>query len=424
MANDFNVHSIVANEALYWFENELVMGNLCWRGYEKEWRTINGHKIGDTVSIDRPARFVSVDGPDITGLVQDVVYGNKDIKLNIQKTVPFQFDARGLTTEADIRRVGEESIRAAASRLAQDVETAISGLYWQFANVYGTPGTPATVTKVLGQGGAIFTNLAVEMPGRSAVINPDMKVEFADQIKSLANTGKERAALERTRLGPLHNFDTYESASLVTHTSGNWVGTVLVAGAGQATTYALAKDTWVQNLNIDGLTNSGANNLKRGDCFTIAGCFEVNPGTLQSTGRLRRFTLQADATVTAGAATVSITPPIIPLTSATAADKANATVTAAPADNAVITPIFGGTAPTVGVQYRQNLLFHRKALSLIMKPLQKLESFTVWEQRSRKGLSLTLSKGGDIYKHSEVWRLDILFGVDVLHTDLGLRLTD
>jgi hypothetical protein len=423
MPNDFNVHSIVANEALYWFENELVMGNLCWRGYEKEWRTINGHKIGDTVSIDRPARFVSVDGPDITGVVQDVVYGKKDIKLNIQKTVPFQFDARGLTTEADIRRVGEESIRAAASRLAQDVETAISGIYWQFANVYGTPGTPATVTKVLGQGGAILTNLAVELPGRSAVVNPDMKVEFADQIKSLANTGKERAALERTKLGPLHNFDTYESPSLVTHTAGDWQGTVLVMGAGQASTYANVKDTWVQNLALDGFTTATAA-LKRGDVFTIAGCFEVNPGTLLSTGRLRRFTVQANVAAVASAATVSITPPIIPLTSSTAADKANATVTAAPADNAAITPIFGGTAQTVGVQYRQNLLFHRKALSLIMKPLQKLESFTVWEQRNRKGLSLTLSKGGDIYKHSEVWRLDILFGVDVLHTDLGLRLTD
>src|SRR5687768_17391932 len=111
MANAFNVHSIVANEALYWFENELVLANLCWRGYEKEWRTINGHKVGDTITVDRPARFVSVDGPDITGSVQDVVYGKKQIKLNIHKTVPFKFDASGLTTEADIRRVGEESIR-------------------------------------------------------------------------------------------------------------------------------------------------------------------------------------------------------------------------------------------------------------------------------------------------------------------------
>jgi hypothetical protein len=420
MPNDFNVHSLVANEALYWFKNELVLGNLCWRGYEKEWRTINGHKIGDTVTIDRPARFISVDGPDITGLDQDVIYGQKQIKLNIQRTVPFHFDARGLTTEADIRRVGEESIRAASSRLAQDVETAIAGIYWQFGNIFGTPGSPATTTKVLGQGGAIFTNLAVEVPGRSAVIDPDMKVEFAEQIKSLANTGKERAALERTRLGPLHNFSTYECPSLAVHTAGDWAGTVLIAGAGQATTFALAKDTWQQTLNIDGITSSGADRLKKGDCFTIAGCFEVNPGTLQSTGRLRRFTLLANATVTTGAATVTIAPPIIPLTSGTAADKANATVSAAPADNAAITPIFtvnGGT-------YRQNLLFHKKAISLVMKPLQRLESFTVWETRNHEGLSLTLSKGGDIYKHSEVWRLDILFGVDVLHTDLGLRLTN
>jgi hypothetical protein len=289
--------------------------------------------------------------------------------------------------------------------------------------VFGTPGTPATVTKVLGTGGAILTNLAVEMPGRNAALEPNVKVEFADQLKSLANTGKERAALERTRLGPLHNFDTYESASIAVHTAGDWQGTVLVQGAGQASTFALTKDTWTQNFNIDGFTTATAA-LKKGDCFTIANCFEVNPGTLQSTGRLRRFALTADAAAVASAATVNITPPIIPLTSGTAADKANATVTVAPADNAVITPIFGTSAPTVGAQYLQNLLFHKKAISLVMRPLQRLESFVVWEQRNRKGLSLTLSKGGDILKHSEVWRLDALFGVDVLHTDLGLRLTN
>jgi len=184
------------------------------------------------------------------------------------------------------------------------------------------------------------------------------------------------------------------------------------------------KDTWVQNLALDGFTTATAQ-LRRGDSFTIAGCFEVNPGTLQSTGRLRRFTLTADVQAAANAvAAASITPPIIPLTSLTAADKANATVTAVPADNAAITPIFGASAPTVGVQYRQNLLFHKKAISLVMKPLQKLESFNVWETRNRKGLSITLSKGGDILKHSEIWRLDILFGVDVLHPDLGLRLTN
>lgn len=420
MANSFNVHAIVANEALYWFENELVMGNKVHRGFEKEWRTINGHKIGENVDIDRPARFVSVDGPDITNKVQDVVYGKKRISLNIQKTVPFHFDARGLTTEADIRKVGEESIRAAASRLAQDVESALAGLYWKMPNMFGTPGSPATTTKVIGQGGALLTQLGVEVPRRQAFISPDMKVEFAEQIKGLANTGLERQALKRTTCGMLHNFETYENASLVTHTTGDWQGTVLVAGANQSKTFAQVKDTWEQTLTIDGLSTAAAA-LKKGDVITIAGLFEVNPGTLQSTGRLRRFSLRADATAASGAATITISPPIIPVTSTTAADQANATVSAAVADNAAITPVFGATP---GVQRRQNILCHKNGIALIMKPLQRMEAFQVWEQRQSKGLSLTLSKGGDIYKHEEVWRLDTLFGADVLHEDLNLRLTD
>lgn len=424
MANDFNVHAIVANEALYWFENDLVLGNLVHRGFESEWKTINGHKVGDTVSIDRPARFISVAGPDITGAVQDVVYGKKDIKLNIQRTVPFKFDSRGLTTEADIKRVGEESIRGAVSRLVQDVESAIAGLYSQVANVHGAGvsgavGTPLAGTLPIGECGAHMTDLGVEAIGRNCVVGPQAKVSIAEQIKTL-HMPKAETALEESKIGKIHKFDTYESASLIRHETGDWAGTVLIDGASQSTTFAAAKDTWTQTLHVDGFTTATAN-IKKGDVFTIAGLYEVNPGTLQSTGRLRRFTVMADVNAASNEVDLLISPPIIPLTSSTPADKANATVTVAVTDGLAVTPIFGTTP---GVQFRQHLLFHKHAFSLVMRPLQRLESFTVWEQRENKGLSITLSKGGDIYKHEEVWRLDALFGVDVLHPDLAERLSD
>jgi coat protein Gp5 len=424
MANAFNVHAIVANEALYWFENEMVLGNLVHRGFEQEWRTMNGHKIGDTITVDRPARFISVDGPDITGSVQDVVYGSKEVKLNIQKTVPFKFDSRGLTTEADIKRVGEESIRGAASRLVQDVESSIAGLYTQISNLHGAGtsgavGTPLAATAPIGEAGAFMTDLGVGMETRNCVVGPTAKVGIAESIKTLYMP-KAQTALEKSKIGPIHNFDTYESSSLARHTCGDWAGSIAVDGASQSTTFAAAKDTWTQTLHIDGFT-TGAAALKAGDVFTIADLYEVNPGTLQSTGRLRRFTVVSDAAMSSNEGDITITPPIIPVTSSTAADKANATVTAAVANDAVVTPIFGTTP---GVQFRQHLAFHKNAMSLVMRPLQRLESFTVWETRQSKGLSLTLSKGGDIYKHEEVWRLDALFGVTMMHPDLAQRLSD
>lgn len=424
MANSFNVASILANMGLYFLKNELGMANMVYRGHEKEWREINGHKVGDTVYIDRPPRFRAVDGPDITGNVQDVVYGKTSIKLNIQKTVPFQFDSRGLTTEADVRRVGAEAMKAAASEIAETIETALTGLYKKVANFHGTPGTAITSTKFVGEVGAAMTNLGVPKTGRMALLTPGTKLELAEQMKTLYIDTKNKTALERTKLGPVHNFDTYESASLQAHTPGTWnamPGTALVNGAAQVSAYTAVKDTWVQNLNIDTLTGSAV--LRAGDVFTIAGVFEVNPGTHQSTGRLRNFVVTADATMSSGAGTIVISPPIIPVSSASLLDKANATVDAAPADNAVIVTRSGSTTTSSG-PFKQNLFFHKNAFALVMKPLQKLDSFTVWEQKNIEGLSLTLSKGGDILKHSEVWRLDALFGVEAPQIELAFRGTE
>lgn len=418
MPNSFNVHSIIISMALRYLDNELVLGNMVHRGLEKEWRVINEHKIGDTVTIDRPPRFVAVDGPDITGQVQDVVYGKHQIKLDRQLTVPFQFDARGLTTEADVARVGGQAIKAAASEMAQRVESDLAGLYTVVSNHIGTPGTLPSTPKIIGQGGTLMTNLAVPYAGRCAVLEPDAKLEIADKITTLFMPAKSTSALERCKLGPIHNFDTYESASLKAHRPGNWAAAIRVMGANQHVAYSAVKDNYSQQLNLDGSTAAAV--LRKGDVFTLANVFEVNMPTRETTMRLRDFVVLADATTDgAGLVTVTISPPIIPADSTNLLDKAHATVTTKPADNAVVIHKTGA----FNTPYRQNLLFRKSAFALITKPLARLDSFTVWEQRQTEGLSMTLSKGGNIMNHTEIWRLDLLYGVAGLNTDEAVRLT-
>ncbi|MEO0943255.1 MAG: P22 phage major capsid protein family protein [Pseudomonadota bacterium] len=417
MANEFNVHKIVARMATHFLKNELVLGAKCHRGYENEWRTINGHKIGDTVTIEKPARFRAVSGPDITGKVQDVSYGSTSIKLDNQITVPFKFDARGLTTEADVRKVGAESIRAAAAEIAEEVEQYLANLYRQVATFHGTPGTAIDKTKQIGTGGTIMTNLAVPKINRCGVYEPDVHLEIADEIKSLDMTTKAVSALERSKIGPVHRFDCYESASLAVHTCGDWGGgSPLVNGSNQKTSWATSKDLGYSELIVDGL---GSAQIKEGDVFNIAGVYEVNPSSHKSTGRLRDFVVTEDVNASSGSATLRISPPIIPADSTDLLDQAQSTVDTAPADNAPITVKTGAA----GEQHRQNLQFHKNAFSLVMRPLQKLDSFTVWEQRNLEGLSLTLSKGGDIYKHDEVWRLDCLMGARAIEPNLAVRHT-
>ena len=52
--------SIIAKEALFQLENNLVMGNLVHRDYRKEFV-----KIGETITIRKPGKFVVTDGGSV-----------------------------------------------------------------------------------------------------------------------------------------------------------------------------------------------------------------------------------------------------------------------------------------------------------------------------------------------------------------------
>lgn len=59
------VPSVIAKEALMQLKNALVFGKLAHRQYKKEFA-----KVGDTVTIRKPVKFVTVDGA--TRVNQDV----------------------------------------------------------------------------------------------------------------------------------------------------------------------------------------------------------------------------------------------------------------------------------------------------------------------------------------------------------------
>jgi hypothetical protein len=79
--------------------------------------------------------------------------------------------------------------------------------------------------------------------------------------------------LQKAKLPPLGNVDLYAAQNVRTHTVGTKAGTPLVNGAAQNVTY---DGTNAQNLVTNGWTAS-APRLKKGDVFTIAGVFAVNP---------------------------------------------------------------------------------------------------------------------------------------------------
>jgi hypothetical protein len=202
----------------------------------------------------------------------------------------------------------------------------------------------------------------------------------------------------------------YEDANVSKYTTGTYTAsTPLVDGASQ-TGSTLATDGWA----------SGAATLNKGDIFTLAAVYAVNPVSYASTGQLQQFVVTATTSDASGdMATLPISPSII-------TSGQLQTVTGSPANNAVIT-VLGTTNPAGGTLAAtvtsQSLLFHPDAFTLVMsdlhRPTSGAEATVV---RSKElGISIRMVQQYQIGTDSEPTRLDILYGWATLRPTLACR---
>ena len=306
MANTLITPDIITKQALVEFKNAMVLLAKTDRQLDQMFTG----KIGDTVSVRRRVRYEAIDGPDITGLIQDTVEGKIPVSLDTQKTVPIQFSAIDLTLS--IEDFSERYIRPAMIELVQKVETAIADTYKEIWWFTGTPGTAPSTYVEVGTAEAILDDAGVPFDRRTAFYTPQTMVTLADGLKGVFPTGIATLAIERSSIGQYANFDIVKCQSLKRHTVGDYSGTPLVNGASQDVTYLSVKDTYNQTIITDGWTGSVTGLLLAGDVFTIADVYSVNPRTRQSTGNLQTFVVKSDANSDAGGnSTLTISPPII-----------------------------------------------------------------------------------------------------------------
>ncbi|MEQ1671397.1 MAG: P22 phage major capsid protein family protein [Hyphomicrobium sp.] len=403
----------IAKVALAHLENDLVIANLVHTDHSEEFA-----EKGDTINIRKPQRFVGQkDNLDLSGYVEDINEGKTQIKMDRTVSVKFTLDSKEMTL--DVGTYAERWIKPAITVLKDAVESAIAELYADFYWFSGTPGTTPNSFLTLGKNGTILTNAACPTSPRYAVHDPDTSLVLADSLKGVFVQDKAKGAFEEAKIGRYAAFDNYQSVHIKRHTAGAQGGTPLVNGGAQDVTWSTAigsstvRDVGYSTLVTDGWSNSITGVLKKGDIFTIAGVYAVNPVTRQSTGSLQTFVVTADVDSSgAGAATLSIMPPII-------ASGQYKTVSAVPADNAAITVKTG----TAGQQTAQSMLFHPNSVALVTRPLKKLDSAPWSRTYSGNKMSIAGLKYFDGDKRTETLRLDILFGVKTIYPQLGSRLT-
>jgi len=289
------------------------------------------------------------------------------------------------------------------------------GLTTVYKDVYQAVGTPGTVPNsnlTYLQGGAKLTNSATPSEGRLAILDPVSMVTLANANLSLFNPAAQISEEYRTgqfASRALGFAEWYEDQNVAKHTTGTFTAsTPLVNGANQ-TGSSIIVDGWA----------SGASSLKKGDIFTIAGVYQVNPVSYASTGQLQQFVVTADTSDSSGSMTIPISPSII-------TSGQLQTVNASPADNAVVT-VLGATSATAGTLATtvtpQSLLYHPDAFAMVMADLHKPSSGaeTTSVRSKELGISIRMVQQYQIGTDQEPTRMDILYGWATLRPQLACR---
>jgi hypothetical protein len=412
MANDFQNTSLVAREAVLAFENALQMGQKVDRQLEEK-QVFSG--VGATVNVRRPVMFTSSDGEETTvGQISSIEEALVPVTVDKFKKVVFAVGSADLTLKIEDART--RYIIPAMQELAQQVESDLADTYKNVYNFVGTPGTTPATQAVVNAAKQKLDELGVPAAERYAYYDPAAANALATALASVFPESIAKVAIEQAMIRRYSGFDIFMNQSLKSHTTGTYTtgSTPLVNGANQNTLYENVKNTDTQSLITDGWAASTLV-LKEGDVFTLAEVYAVNRRTRESTGVLAQFVVRADATSDgSGNATLSISPPII-------TSGPYQTVTAAPADGAVLTPVTG----TEATAYRQNLAFHRNAITLVTVPLDVSgnENGAKVATEKYKGISIRVIRQFNALSAKTTYRFDILYGIKVQNAGFAVRTT-
>lgn len=407
MANTTLTADIIAKAAIMQLDNNLVMGNQVFRGYEEEFsKNVNGYEVGNTISVRRPMDFTVRDGRTMN--VQTVTEGKFPLTVDKEKGIDFEFSSTDLTL--NIKDLSERVIKPAMIQLANQIDKDLMAEYANVSQWVGTPGQTINSNQDFSKGPERLDEMAINQDGRCAVLAPTDHWGLVGAQTSLLNDALVGSAYKKGSLGEIGGVDTFMSQNVPTHTVGSHAGTPLTNGEAQATTYAASKDTDTQTLITDGW-DSGAVTLNAGDVFTIAGIFAVNPVTKATLPFLRQFTVKTTISDSSGDITLTMSPAAI-------ATGAFQTVSADIGNDLAIVVL--GTAST---GYRQNMMFCKEAFALVTVPMVSPPGAVDVSRQSYKGCNVRVIPVYDGVNDISKWRLDILYGTKTLDQRQAVRVS-
>jgi hypothetical protein len=410
MSNNLLTISKITNEALMVLENELTFTGEVDRNYDDQFAVV-GAKIGQTVNVRRPGRFIGTTGPALN--VEDFNETSVPVTLSTQFHVDTQFTTQDLALSLDMfsDRVLKPAVAAIANKIDRDGLTTAKN---NTANIVGTAGAaPTSLLTYLTAGAYLDSEGAPRDGRRSVVVDQWASASIIDNLKGLFNP--QTAISEQYRKGLMGRdsggMNWYMDQNVVSQTFGSYASATLSCNVSTATGFLTSG--WAYSSNITISAASAAATLNQGDTFTIAGVYAVNPQNRQSYGKLRNFVVQSTTAISSGgSATVTVVPAVI-----TAGQFQNVSVTSS--GSQTVTP-FNNT----GAVSPQNILMHRNAFTLACADLELPEGVHFAGRASDKeiGLSMRVVRQYTINNDSIPTRLDVLYGWAPLYPELACRI--
>ena len=364
MANTILTPQIIANEALMVLQANLVMADLVHRDYSREFA-----KVGDTITIRKPAKFISKNFTGTTS-TQDIAEGSTTVSLDRYRDITVDVSSKEMTL--DIRDFSEQVIAPAMQAHANAVDADLLAVAVSKAGKTVTATeNPTNLKDIADMAKALDTNKAPQQ-NRRLVLHPTHKYAYAltDNLSKVSYSG-DNQTLRDALIGRVYTLDTYMAQNAPDTTA---------ATAGTATAYkvsAAAGATVVKLTNVTGATGT----VKAGDGFIVD-------------GYIYHFT--ADATAASGTVdSVTIDQPI---------HKAL---------NAVDAML---------IKKPHSVAFHRNGLALVTRDLELPMGAANAAIASADGLSVRVVYGYDMTHKVDTISFDILYGVKDLDDNLIVAL--
>lgn len=407
MANTLLTNQEITFETLMILRNTLKFAANVHRGYDDQFG-VSGNKLGATLNIRKPPRFVGRTGQavNLEGLTDTYV----PLTLTTQFGVDFQASSSEMKLSIDDFK--NRYLKAAAAAIANKIDRdGLQTCYQATANTVGVAGTTPATFLVWAQAGQKLDEMgAPDDDRRTIVMNPAARVSIVDALKGLFQDSAEISRQYKTgKMGTTAGFEWYQDQNIVTHTIGTYVGVPVVSGAGQSGSTLVTK-TW-----------TAADTLNIGDWFTLGtatgGVFAVNPQSRTSTGSLQQFVVTAPfvAVGAGGNDNISIFPAIQP-------SGQFQNVDSSPANNATLNIWSGTTSPSAKVT-PQNMAWHESAFTMACVDLEVPGGVDMGYSARDKETGVSLRFIRQYVATTDQWisRFDVLYGWAGLYPELACR---